>query len=248
MAEYDIETGIVIAPVQKGDDEFKYSDSGGVGGNDDDDENFVAVSKQGEGDVDVIEDVMSQPQITSSLNNKNPFRPSVVDSEMLSYKGKKSYGMAQDVYAFITAAPVCSQPFVFACYVIATKYVVYGTLLSGITFDTFDGSAKPATMVKFFLIPVAISMQADLMAVYECIANFKYSPDAIQVSPHATRLKFILSYTLRFIDGWLSLSANFCTMLRTDAVLDVFMNFAALHFLQGKFLFCFVLFCFFVKR
>merc|ERR1712238_514853 len=37
---------------------------------------------------------------------------------------------------------------------------------------------------------------------------------------------------VRFIDGCLSLGANFTVMMATDTVLNVFLNFAALHFLQ----------------
>jgi len=91
---------------------------------------------------------------------------------------------------------------------------------------------KRVTMIKFFLIPIAVSMQADLMAVYEKIANIRYDPGVLTISKTATRFKFNFSYALRFIDGALSLTANFLTMLSTNTTLGVFLNFAALHFLQ----------------
>ena len=47
-----------------------------------------------------------------------------------------------------------------------------------------------------------------------------------------SRLSFLLSYFLRFIDGLASLAVNFCVMLQTQDVLGVLLNFAALHFLQ----------------
>jgi len=162
--------------------------------------------------------------------------PLMITKEMESFKNKEHYDMKQDIYAFIVAAPVISTPFVFACYVIATKYIVYATLLSGISFTEFDTydhtNMKLSTMVKFFLIPVAVSMQGDLMAVYEKIANILYDPEALNINAYATRAKFHLAYNMRLVDGLLSLSVNFLTMLKTGDVLSVFLNFAALHFLQ----------------
>jgi len=158
----------------------------------------------------------------------------IMARQMGSYKDKETYDMKEDIYAFIVAAPFLSTPFFFACYVIATKYIVYGTLLSGISFTVFDGTNfnKYSVMVKFFLIPVAVSMQGDLMAVYEKLANILYDPKALEINQYATRAKFHLAYGMRFVDGLLSLSVNFLTMLKTGDVLSVFLNFAALHFLQ----------------
>jgi len=85
----------------------------------------------------------------------------------------------------------------------------------------------------FFLIPVAVAMQEDLMAVYDKIANVQYDPKVLKINAFAKRWKFYLSYSLRFLDGALSLAANYVTMLKTDEVLGVFLNFAALHFLQA---------------
>jgi hypothetical protein len=167
-----------------------------------------------------------------SEEKRSQFRQSLVDSQMMSYKEKSSYDMTEDVYSFIIVAPIFSWSFLFASYVIIVKYIVYLCLLHGIELDQFDNAAKPATAVKFFLIPVAIAMQDDLMTVYSGIANCKYDKDVLYISQHATYCKFILSYVLRFFDGGLSLLVNFLVMLQTDDVLGVFLNFAALHFLQ----------------
>jgi len=158
--------------------------------------------------------------------------PSLVYRKMKSFKNKANYEMQQDIYAFIVAAPVMSTPFLFACYVIATKYIVFSTLLYGVKNYDFEGTELPATVVKLFLIPVAVAMQGDLMAVYGQIANVQYNPKVLTINKYAKRWKFHLAYCLRFFDGALSLTANFLTMLKTDEVLAVFLNFAALHFLQ----------------
>ena len=172
--------------------------------------------------------------INNNNNKKEQFRQSLVTSQMLSHKQHGSYDMAEDVYAFIVAAPIFSWSFLFASYVIATKYIVYATLLNGIYFKDLGGADPAATAVKFFLIPVAIAMQSDLMAVYEYLANVRYDKEVLSISSHATFTKFVLAYILRLADGVLSLSVNFGVMLVTDEVLGVFLNFAALHFLQGS--------------
>ena len=209
--------------------------------NDDDNDNddvcayMTAVAKRGG-------QQQGQDQDQDNNNNNNDygqrqreqFRQSLVTSQMLSHKQHGSYDMAEDVYAFIVAAPIFSWSFLFASYVIATKYIVYATLLNGIYFKDLGGADPAATAVKFFLIPVAIAMQSDLMAVYEYLANVRYDKEVLTISSHATFTKFVLAYILRLADGLLSLSVNFGVMLVTDEVLGVFLNFAALHFLQGS--------------
>ena len=167
-----------------------------------------------------------------------------IHSEMLSYKQQGSYDLPEDVYSFITVAPICSAPFVFAIGVIFIKYIVYGTLLMGLkysefslTTDDYTGpgigmDAKISIAVKFFLIPVTVAMQEDLMAVYAGLANARYDPKVTDISDAATKPKFALAYLLQLIDGLLSLTVNFLKMFSTPDILDVFLNFAALHFLQ----------------
>lgn len=156
----------------------------------------------------------------------------LIQAQMASYKQKGSYELSEDVYAFITASPFFSWSFSFACGVIFIKYFVYSTLLIGIDMEDLGGAEKAATTVKFFLIPVAVAMQEDLMAVYGGLANSRYDPQVQKISEGATRFKFGLAYLLRFIDGGFSLTVNFAVMLATNDILGVFLNFAALHFLQ----------------
>jgi hypothetical protein len=142
----------------------------------------------------------------------------------------------EDVYAFILVAPVISAPFLYAFCVILIKFLIYGVLLFGIAdnSDELHTSEPKVQAVKFLLIPVAVAMQEDLIHVYAYAANLKYDEKVLKVSPSATRAKLVLSMLLRVIDGMLSLSVNFLVMLQTHAsVRQVFLNFAALHFLQS---------------
>jgi hypothetical protein len=200
----------------------------------------------GDGDYEYDGDEITQLRPASKTLKKK-----YLHAEMLSYKQQGSYDIPEDVYAFITVAPVCSAPFLFAIFVIGIKYVVYLTLLLQIDVKCFlhndDGRVKDgcqpllydrpmdkhiSTVVKFFLIPVTVAMQEDLMAVYAGFANARYDDKVIDISADATKTKFALAYILQLIDGLLSLSVNFLKMFNTPDILNVFLNFAALHFLQ----------------
>jgi hypothetical protein len=97
----------------------------------------------------------------------------------------------------------------------------------------FDYKEPLIRATQFFLLPVAIAMQEDLIHVYTRIANIRYDKDIQRKSPSATEWKFALSFILRFMDGLYSLIINFVLLLITDKVLSLFLNFAALGFLQS---------------
>jgi len=150
-----------------------------------------------------------------------------------SYHERERLPLSEDVYAFIVACPVWSAPFWFATYFIIVKYIIYGILLSDISNDKEYINEEPLVqVVKFFLIPVAVTMQDDLMTVYANVANKKYDATVMKSTKHATQKKFILANVARLFDGLLSLGVNFGVMLMTNTILNVFLNFAALHFLQ----------------
>jgi len=153
-------------------------------------------------------------------------------SLMKSKKETDTYDLAEDVYAFIFVAPVLSLPFFFSFYVIAIKIIIYSILFTDIHIDDVTGASQTATAAKFFLIPVALSMQGDLMHSFFCMANLNYCPQVLKVSKSATKTKLLLSFLLRTIDGMFSLAVNFALMLTTQSTLSVFTNFAALYFLQ----------------
>jgi len=158
-------------------------------------------------------------------NNNNGNDDDDDDDDMLE--------LENDVYAFISVAPMTSAPFLFALYVILCKYAVCGLLAYGIEFSGIGTAATKDDVVKFFLIPVAVAMQEDLMHVYASVANLIYDEEVLKITPHATKFKLMLSFLLRFIDGCFSLYVNFALMIDTGGVLNIMLNFAALHFLQG---------------
>jgi hypothetical protein len=150
-----------------------------------------------------------------------------------------TYEVGEDVYALVFTSPVNSSAFLFAFTVIIVKYALFGFLALDLYDQTQQGEAffSPKDSLiratQFLLLPIAISLQEDLIYVYTRLANIKYNSDLTLTNPSATKSKFVLSFVLRLLDGLFSLTINFVLIMITDNVLGIFLNFAALHFLQG---------------
>jgi len=148
----------------------------------------------------------------------------------------EEFELGEDVYSLIFVSPVCSGSFFFAAYMVILKLVLFSFLgldLYNRSAGGFDEKDPTVRATQFFLIPVAIAMQEDLIHVYTRVANIRYSEEVREVCPAATEWKFALSFLLRFVDGLYSLIINFVLLLITDEVLSLFLNFAALGFLQS---------------
>eukprot|EP00934_Nitzschia_sp_Nitz4_P009414 Nitzschia sp. Nitz4//scaffold131_size63436//51942//52757//NITZ4_006284-RA/size63436-snap-gene-0.44-mRNA-1//1//CDS//3329535295//9404//frame0 len=146
------------------------------------------------------------------------------------------FELGEDVYSLIFFSPICSWSFFFAAYMILLKVTLFTFLATDLYEQSggeFDKKEPLIRATQFFLLPVAIAMQEDLIHVYTRIANVRYDKTIQQTSPSATEFKFALSFLLRFFDGLYSLIINFVLLLITDEVLSLFLNFAALGFLQS---------------
>lgn len=147
------------------------------------------------------------------------------------------FDLGEDVYSLIFFSPVRSWAFVFASYMIVLKITLFSFLAtdlyrqSGGNFGEIRDPLIRAT--QFFMLPIAIAMQEDLIHTYTRVANIKYDKSIMDISSSATEKKFALSFVLRFLDGMYSLIINFVVMLITNEVLSLFLNFAALGFLQS---------------
>lgn len=152
--------------------------------------------------------------------------------EMSQKKTNERFGLGENVYALLVVAPLTTWPFFFALLVVAVKITILLILCSDVgNIQDLAESNWEVTLVKFFLIPVAIAMQEDMMDSFAFFANARYCPRCLEVSDAATKSKVYFSYFLRTCDGLLSLFVNYAVMLQTDDTLNVFLNFAALQFL-----------------
>ena len=116
------------------------------------------------------------------------------------------------MYSLIFFSPVCSWAFLFASYMILLKMTLFSFLALDLYEQSggeFDEKEPLIRATQFFLLPVAIAMQEDLIHVYTRIANIRYDKAILETSPSATEFKFALSFLLRFADGLYSLIINF---------------------------------------
>ena len=194
--------------------------------------------------TNITNTITNTVRTTNSNADWSGDRKNSIKMAMAQKKEEDRYPVSEDVYAFLFVAPVFSGSFLFSLYVVAVKYTVYSILWKGVhpanaykpenENDIDIDEYKAATAAKFFLIPVAIAMQEDLINCYFFFANVIYcESSALAISATATQRKLFFSYTLRLIDGLLSLAINVGVMLSTYATLAVFLNFAALSFLQS---------------
>jgi hypothetical protein len=145
-----------------------------------------------------------------------------------------------DVYNMFFLSNMGGQAFFYCIYVFSLKLALYTFLaLDAVpnlhTARLKDGSEKVESTVlaaQCLMLPVAVAMQEDLIATYYLIANIKYCPTVRLISPAARKWKYSIANTMRGIDGMCSLFVNFVVLMTADEILPMFLNFAALQFLQ----------------
>jgi len=160
-------------------------------------------------------------------------RRSSIKRIMHAQKEEEEIGMGENVYSLLLVSPLLGWSWFFCMTVIFIKLAILCILLSDIDLDIDFTEEVKVTVVKGFLVPVAVTMQEDMMASFFFFANVMYNPEAIKISDVATKGRLYFCYTLRTIDGILSLFCNYFIMLMTERTLDVFLNFAALQFLYN---------------
>lgn len=165
------------------------------------------------------EEVMELGNATASISN--------VD--------KKVMDLPNDTYTMFFLCKLCGQEFWYSAYIYALKM----TLLVFLYIETYgDGRAivewddKKVLAAQFLLLPVAVAMQDDLISAYFIFSNVLYSPSIQEQNPYASKRKFRVSNICRCMDGLLSLAVNFLVLVSATEVLSLFLNFAALQFLQ----------------
>lgn len=147
--------------------------------------------------------------------------------------------LGENVYSLLVVAPLTSWSFLVSFLVVCLKLLILLILSSDIAYDNIEKLPGGAlTFIKFFLIPVAIAMQEDLMETFNVIANGMWCETILEQSASATRPKVYFGYILRGIDGCLSLYVNYGVLLITgvitgETIISVFLNFAALQFIYA---------------
>lgn len=95
-----------------------------------------------------------------------------------------------------------------------------------------DDLQRKVLLAQFLMLPIAVAIQEDLTAFFFTIANMEYSTQIQAVFPGASVQKYYAANFFRGLDGFYSLLVNFVILLKAETVLSLFLNFAALQFLQ----------------
>lgn len=146
--------------------------------------------------------------------------------------------LPEDVYTLGFCNEIGGEAFYYALYVYLLKICFFTFLvLEGVTTLRDTPKLVPSEnamllAAQFLMLPVAVTIQSDLISTIFIVANLKYSKEITKEFPFATKWKFYASNFCRGLDGFFSLAVNFVVLLTAADILAVFLNFAALQFLQ----------------
>lgn len=143
--------------------------------------------------------------------------------------------LEEDVYNMFFLAQVGSQAYWFSLSVwmlkLAFIYIIAYDLFTNQSWPGPDNSTI-ARVTQFLLLPVNVAVQEELVVTFFIYANLKWDKVILEVSPHATSGKYHMANMMRFIDGLSFLFINTTLLLQGTQILSMFLNFAALQFLQ----------------
>lgn len=149
----------------------------------------------------------------------------------MSGKGMKEYvSIHDDVYNLFLLSELYGTACFYSLYVFLLKMALYTFLALEVTTKALNTAPTSNMLIaQFLMIPVAVAMQDDLTATFYIIANIKYEDS---IHPNARLWKFFIATGCRAIDGFYSLAVNFIVLLSAGDIQSLFLNFAALQFLQ----------------
>jgi Ca2+-binding EF-hand superfamily protein len=143
--------------------------------------------------------------------------------------------LEEDVYNMFFLAEIGSQAFWFSLFVWMLKLgLIYMIAYDLYTTYEFPPSDNPSVvrLTQLMLLPVNIAIQEELVVTFFIYANLRWDETILEVSPHATSSKYHAANMMRCIDGLSFLFINTTLLLQATGILGMFLNFAALGFLQ----------------
>lgn len=161
--------------------------------------------------------------------------PAIQESSRPEKHADREYvSIHDDVYNLFFLSRVGGDAFWYSLYVFGLKLALYTFLaIDAFQNDSLDQKTSFRVLcAQFLMLPVAVAMQDDLIATFYLIANIKYCPSVRHTNPEAYEWKFNVGTACRAIDGAYSLCVNFVVLVSATEVLSLFLNFAALQFLQ----------------
>ena len=156
--------------------------------------------------------------------------------DLLGLEDDEMHDIVDDVYNMFFLAEVGGQAFYYALIIFALKVglfiVIIIDLFTNRSMPDFNSVDMLVQVTQFFLLPVAVAIEEELIATFFIYSNLKWSPIILELNPCAFKWKYHLGNFFRLVDGLFFLFINTILMLQATDILSMFLNFAALMFLQ----------------
>lgn len=160
-------------------------------------------------------------------------------AELLGVEDEELHEIADDVYNMFFLSKVGAQAFWYALIIFAIKISLFiiiamDLLSNGISnsWPSRDEVKTPVLIAQFLLLPVAVAIEEELITTFFVYGNLKWSPVILELNPGAKKWKYHLANLARLMDGLLFLFINTILLFQAVEILSMFLNFAALMFLQ----------------
>eukprot|EP00956_Cyclotella_meneghiniana_P010519 scaffold14629_cov72-Cyclotella_meneghiniana.AAC.5 len=144
--------------------------------------------------------------------------------------------LCDDVYSMFFLASLFTQSFFYALYVFFLKQSLIIMIAIYLINQGFPANSDVPTMVRatqFLLMPVNFALQEELVVTFYIYSNMYWDKAILDLYPGAVKWKFHLGNLFRFLDGLSFLFINTTLLLQATDILGMFLNFAALQFLQS---------------
>mmetsp|Transcript_27076 Transcript_27076/g.56388 ORF Transcript_27076/g.56388 Transcript_27076/m.56388 type:complete len:324 (+) Transcript_27076:257-1228(+) len=189
-------------------------------------------------EVDIEKDTESKGRWGSWLGTKMGSSAMASRRNKLVVDTTDEYPIAEDVYNLFFLSKNWSLPFWYTIFTVCNKLSLFGVALYWIykpdgfrDMQNERGETPPIVQAtQFLLIPVAIGITEELMITMDVLSKMGWKK--MENRPQATRLKYWIANTFRALDGLFWLLIITSLMLYAVDVLEMFLNFAALQFLQ----------------
>ena len=142
----------------------------------------------------------------------------------------------EDIYSILFVAKTKSIPTLYALGVMALQMVIISVFLLDLIPRLFHGFEVPVNVGLLVRIAQALTIflmvttQDDLIQGVSSIYN-GYSSDVLRIAPHATKRKFVIVYCLQTIIGFTYQIAIILLIMKSDEIVSMLLNFAALSFI-----------------
>lgn len=156
--------------------------------------------------------------------------------DLLGLEDDEMHELPDDVYSMFFLSDVCSQPFWYGILIFILKQALIMIIAVDLyTNKTFPSSDEVPTLVRatqFLLLPVNCAVQEELVTTFFIYSNLKWSETILELNKGATKWKYHGGNVARLMDGLSFLFINTTLLLQATDILSMFLNFAALQFLQ----------------